>query len=98
MLPVSAILINYDIAVFNYIALGCIIGYALEAAKEVVRHLTEDLHVIEIYGDCDERNIVSSTLLERLGFKLIETVDDAYKEDADGNPIMIRSKEYKLTT
>lgn len=72
-------------------------GYAFEAAKEVVRHLTEDLHVQEIYGDCDERNTASSRLLERLGFQLIETVDDAYKEDADGNPIMIRSRVYKLT-
>ena len=72
-------------------------GYAFEAAKEVVRHLIEDLHVKEIYGDCDERNTASSRLLERLGFQLIETVDDAYKEDADGNPIMIKSRVYKLT-
>ena len=72
-------------------------GYAFEAAKEVVRHLTEDLHVKEICGDCDERNIASSNLLERLGFRLMQIVDDAYKEDADGNPIMIRSKEYLLT-
>ena len=72
-------------------------GYALEASKEVVRHLTEDLRVKEICGDCDERNTASSNLLERLGFQLIEIVDDACKEDADGNPIMIRSKEYKLT-
>jgi ribosomal-protein-alanine N-acetyltransferase len=72
-------------------------GYAFEAAKEVVRHLTEDLHVKEIYGDCDERNIASAKLMERLGFRLMDIVDDAYKEDADGNPIMIRSKEYKLT-
>ena len=72
-------------------------GYAFEAAKEVVRHLTEDLHVKEIWGDCDERNTASSKLLERLGFQLVETVDDAYKEDAGGNPIMIRSRVYKLT-
>lgn len=71
-------------------------GYALEAAGEVVRHLKEDLHVTEIRADCDERNTASSRLLERLGFKLLETVDDAYKEDADGNPIMIRSRVYKL--
>jgi RimJ/RimL family protein N-acetyltransferase len=57
----------------------------------------EDLHVKEIWGDCDERNTASSKLLERLGFQLIETVDDSYKEDADGNPIMIRSRVYKLT-
>jgi len=72
-------------------------GYAFEAAKEVVRHLTEDLHVKEIWGDCDERNIASSNLLERLGFELIEIVDDAYKEDADGKPVMIRSKVYRMT-
>ena len=62
-----------------------------------MRHLTEDLRVKEICGDCDERNTASSNLLERLGFQLIKIVDDACKEDADGNPIMIRSKEYKLT-
>ena len=72
-------------------------GYAFEASKEVVRHLTEDLQVREIWGECDERNLASARLLERLGFELIETVDDAYKEDADGNPIMIRSRVYKLT-
>ena len=72
-------------------------GYAFEAAKEVVRHLTDDLHVKDIWGDCDERNTASSRLLERLGFQLIETVDDAYKEDPDGNPIMIKSRVYKLT-
>ena len=31
------------------------------------------------------------------GFRLFETVDDAYKEDADGNPIMIRSRVYQQT-
>lgn len=51
----------------------------------------------DAWGDCDERNTASSKLLERLGFQLIKTVDDAYKEDADGNPIMIRSRVYKLT-
>ena len=49
----------------------------MEAAKEVIRHLTEDLHVKEIGGDCDERNTASAKLLERLGFTLIGTVDDA---------------------
>ncbi len=72
-------------------------GYAFEAAKEVVRHLTEDLHVKEICGDCDERNTASARLLERLGFTLLETVDDAYKEDADGQPVRIRSRIYKRT-
>ena len=41
-------------------------GYAMEAAREVVRHLTEDLGVKQIHGDCDERNTASAKLLERL--------------------------------
>ena len=71
-------------------------GYAYEAAKEVVRHLTEDLNVTEIWGDCDERNTASAKLMERLGFTYVRTEDDWYKEDADGNPIMIRSRVYRL--
>lgn len=70
-------------------------GYALEAAREVVRHLTEDLGVKEIYGDCDERNLASARLMEKLGFARIKTVDWAYKEDADGKPIMVRATVYK---
>ena len=48
-------------------------------------------------GDCDERNTASANLLERLGFQLVKTVDHAYKEDADGNPVMRRAGVYRLT-
>lgn len=73
-------------------------GYATEAAKEVVRHLTEDLRVKEIYGDCDEKNIASAGLLERLGFKLIfKDKDGSYKVDSDGKPIKITVSVHKLS-
>lgn len=71
-------------------------GYATEAAKEVIRHLTEDLHIKEIYGDCDERNTDSSNLLLRLGFKKIYKNENAsYKNDAAGNPIIITVNVYQ---
>ena len=72
-------------------------GYATEAAGEVARYLAEDLGAKEIWGDCDERKLASAHVLEGLGFALVKTVDDAYKEDADGKPIMIRVQIYKLT-
>lgn len=71
-------------------------GYATEAAKEVIRHLTEDLHIKEIYGDCDERNTDSSNLLLRLGFKKIYKNENAsYKNDAAGNSIIITVNVYQ---
>lgn len=73
-------------------------GYATEAAREVVRYLTEDLHVKELFGDCDERNTASSNLLLRLGFEKVYTNTNAsYKNDADGKPIIITVEVYKFT-
>lgn len=70
-------------------------GYAIEAVKEVVWHLIEDLHVKEIYGDCDERNTASAVLLERLGFTLVgKDTNGSYKDDTDGNPIKITVSIY----
>lgn len=73
-------------------------GYALEAAREVVRYLKEELRVKEIYGDCDERNTASARLLEKLGFGLVyKDENGSYKDDEDGNPIMITVSVYKLS-
>lgn len=72
-------------------------GYATEAAKEVVRHLIEDLHVKKIWGDCDDRNTASAKLFERLGFRHVVTEDTYYKEDENGKPIMIKVRFYQLT-
>lgn len=74
-------------------------GYATEAAREIVRHLVKDLSVTDIYGDCDERNVASASLLLRLGFKKVYTNTNAsYKNDADGNPIVITADVYKFTS
>lgn len=73
-------------------------GYATEAAREVVRHLVEDKGVREIYGDCDARNAASAKVMDKLGFEfLFKDENGSYKDDADGNPIVITVNVYKLT-
>lgn len=72
-------------------------GYATEAGKKLLEHLIQTLGVKEIYADCDVRNENSWKLLERLGFKRITQISDAsYKDDLDGNPILIDIYIYKL--
>ncbi len=71
-------------------------GYAYEAASEVVRYLFEEKGALKIYGDCDERNTASAKLLEKLGFELIyQDKNGSYKNDADGNPVVITINIYK---
>ena len=65
-------------------------GYATEAGNELLNHLFNTLNINKIFGDCDVRNTNSWRLLERLGFKRVSQMDGAsYKDDADGNPILI---------
>lgn len=72
-------------------------GYATEAAREVVRYLFEEKNIKVLYGDCDTRNERSYKLLERLGFQRIKQLENqSYKNDADGNPIIISTYLYKL--
>ena len=50
-----------------------------------------------IYGDCDVQNVSSWKLLERLGFKRISQLDNqSYKNDENGNPILISTFLYEL--
>lgn len=72
-------------------------GYATEAAKELVRYLFQEVKIPNIYGDCDIRNENSWKLMERLGFSRIGHNDnDSYKEDEEGNPIIISTYYYEL--
>lgn len=65
-------------------------GYATEAGQELVRYLFESVGIEKLYGDCDVRNENSWKLLERLGFQRIGQIDnESYKDDKDGNPILI---------
>lgn len=65
-------------------------GYATEAGKELLNYLFNTLNVTKVFGDCDVRNENSWRLLERLGFKRISQIDDeSYKDDENGNPILI---------
>lgn len=72
-------------------------GYATEAGNKLIEHLSDTMNVKEIYGDCDVRNESSWRLLERLGFKRLKQIDnESYKDDRDGNPILISIYLYKL--
>lgn len=72
-------------------------GYATEAATELLNYLFNTLNVSKVFGDCDVRNENSWKLLERLGFKRVSQIDnESYKDDADGNPILISIYLYCL--
>ena len=72
-------------------------GYATEASNALVHYLFESVGIRVIYGDCDVQNVASWKLLERLGFQRISMLDNqSYKNDKNGNPILIRTFLYKL--
>ena len=72
-------------------------GYATEAGNALIRYLFESVGISTIYGDCDVRNISSWKLLERLGFNRIRRLDNqSYKNDKNGNPILISTFLYEL--
>ena len=72
-------------------------GYATEAGHELLKYLFNEIGINQIYGDCDIRNVDSWKLLERLGFKRIKQIDnESYKDDAEGNPILISIYIYLL--
>ncbi len=45
-------------------------GYCLEAAKMVLKHGFEEWNAHKVVGMCNENNIVSKTLMEKLGMTL----------------------------
>lgn len=72
-------------------------GYATEAGQELLKYLFNEIGINQIYGDCDIRNVDSWKLLERLGFKRIKQIDnESYKDDAEGNPLLISIYIYLL--
>ena len=72
-------------------------GYATEAAKELVRYLFEKVGVLAVYGDCDVRNKASWRLMERLGFRRMQQLNNqSYKDDENGKPILISTYLYGL--
>lgn len=48
-------------------------GYATEAARWLVDHLTSSLDVRELYATVDPHNLPSVRLLQRLGFEAVDT-------------------------
>ena len=72
-------------------------GYATEAGEALVRYMFENVGVGAVYADCDVQNVSSWKLLERLGFERMEQLDNqSYKNDKDGNPIIISTYLYGL--
>ncbi len=72
-------------------------GYATEASNALVHYLFESVGISVIYGDCDVQNVSSWRLLERLGFQRISKLDNqSYKNDKNGNPILINTFLYEL--
>ena len=72
-------------------------GYATEASNALIHYLFESVGISAIYGDCDVQNVSSWKLLERLGFQRISKLDNqSYKNDENGNPILISTFLYEL--
>lgn len=71
-------------------------GYATEAGQKLIEYLFSINTVNKIYGDCDIRNENSWKLLERLGFKRISQIKESYKDDTNGNPIVISIYIYTI--
>lgn len=73
-------------------------GYATEACRVLIDYIFNVLNGRRLYVGCNEENINSWRLLERLGFRreafCIEDV--AFKKDKDGNPIYVNSYFYAL--
>ena len=72
-------------------------AYATEAGKELLNYLFNIIGVDTVYGDCDVRNSNSWGLLERLGFKRINTLkNESYKDDMNGEPILVDIYLYRI--
>lgn len=73
-------------------------GYATEACRALVSYIFRELGGRRLYVGCNEENVSSWKLLERLGFRreahCIEDV--AFQQDANGNPVYVNSYFYGL--
>ena len=73
-------------------------GYATEACKALVEYIFSSLGGRRVYAECNEENIKSIKLLERLNFRkeahFIEDV--AFKKNSDGKLIFVNSYVYAI--
>ena len=44
-------------------------GYATEAACAMLAYAFEDLKLHRVYGDCDDRNVASARVMEKVGMR-----------------------------
>lgn len=73
-------------------------GYATEACRVLIRHIFTLLNARRISVGCNEENVSSWQLLERLGFRReAHCIEDVFfKVDTDLNPIYVNSYFYAL--
>lgn len=69
-------------------------GYAMEAAKEVMRYAFEDKNVSALFAGHNPDNIASQNLLIKLGFQY--TLDELYEPTGLLHPSYLLSKELYL--
>lgn len=73
-------------------------GYATEAANKMLEHIFTVLDGRRIVAGCNEENLSSRRLMERLGMRQEAfCIDDvSFKKDDEGNPIYVSSYYYAL--
>ncbi|MDR0930042.1 MAG: GNAT family N-acetyltransferase [Oscillospiraceae bacterium] len=73
-------------------------GYATEACRALVDFLFNEKEARRVVGECNDTNLKSVRLLERLGFRreghFLEDV--CFKKDNDGSPIYVSSYYYAM--
>jgi RimJ/RimL family protein N-acetyltransferase len=73
-------------------------GYATEACRALVDFLFQEKEARRVVGECNDTNLKSVRLLERLGFRreghFLEDV--CFKKNNDGSPIYVSSYYYAM--
>ena len=73
-------------------------GYATESCKILLYHIFTINHGRRVIAGCNEENVNSYRLLERLGFRRegLFREDVSFKSDKEGNPIYVNSYYYGM--
>lgn len=72
-------------------------GYATEAGRAVLREAFETLRACEVTSGSAVENVGSCRVLEKLGFEPVRDVSMSFRNDAEGKPISIAGRLFRLT-
>ena len=70
-------------------------GYACEACRAVMAHCAEVLGTRRFVAGTADCNLPSVKLLHKLGFVKVESLEAAFANDAEGNPIAFPAGRYE---